>query len=149
MLRENYCLQSCPERIENSHCLGGYDFMGNEFGHPEWIDFPREGNNWSYHYARRQWSLLDQKEQRYHLLADFDREMIHLARQAYCIRRRKYIGYGSTRTIRCWPLFGRVMFWFSISIPRNLSLITASRLQLVLNRWFLTVTPPNSAAMPA
>jgi 1,4-alpha-glucan branching enzyme len=61
---------------------GYLNFMGNEFGHPEWIDFPREGNNWSYHYARRQWSLLDQKELRYHLLADFDREMIHLARQA-------------------------------------------------------------------
>ena len=35
------------------------NFMGNEFGHPEWIDFPREGNNWSYHYARRQWSLVN------------------------------------------------------------------------------------------
>ena len=37
---------------------GGYlNFMGNEFGHPEWIDFPREGNGWSYKYARRQWNL--------------------------------------------------------------------------------------------
>ena len=35
------------------------NFMGNEFGHPEWIDFPREGNGWSYQYARRQWSLAD------------------------------------------------------------------------------------------
>jgi 1,4-alpha-glucan branching enzyme len=60
---------------------GYLNFMGNEFGHPEWIDFPREGNNWSYHYARRQWSLLDHHELRYHFLADFDREMIHLARQ--------------------------------------------------------------------
>jgi 1,4-alpha-glucan branching enzyme len=33
-------------------------FMGNEFGHPEWIDFPRQGNNFSYHYCRRQWNLL-------------------------------------------------------------------------------------------
>jgi len=58
---------------------GGYlSFMGNEFGHPEWIDFPREGNNWSYHYARRQWSLIDNKELKYHYLADFDREMISL-----------------------------------------------------------------------
>jgi 1,4-alpha-glucan branching enzyme len=38
---------------------GYLNFMGNEFGHPEWIDFPREGNNWSYHYARRQWHLVD------------------------------------------------------------------------------------------
>ncbi len=58
---------------------GGYlNFMGNEFGHPEWIDFPREGNNWSYKYARRQWSLLDNLDLRYHFLADFDREMLSL-----------------------------------------------------------------------
>ncbi len=40
---------------------GYLNFMGNEFGHPEWIDFPREGNNWSIHYARRQWSLADNR----------------------------------------------------------------------------------------
>jgi 1,4-alpha-glucan branching enzyme len=58
---------------------GGYlNFMGNEFGHPEWIDFPREGNNWSYKYARRQWRLVDDPELRYHQLADFDRDMINL-----------------------------------------------------------------------
>jgi 1,4-alpha-glucan branching enzyme len=56
---------------------GGYlNFMGNEFGHPEWIDFPREGNDWSYHYARRQWSLVDDKKLKYHFLGDFDRAMI-------------------------------------------------------------------------
>ena len=58
---------------------GGYlNFMGNEFGHPEWIDFPRVGNNWSYKYARRQWNLVDNMELKYHYLADFDRDMIHL-----------------------------------------------------------------------
>jgi 1,4-alpha-glucan branching enzyme len=57
---------------------GYLNFMGNEFGHPEWIDFPREGNNWSYQYARRQWSLISNQELRYHFLSDFDREMIHL-----------------------------------------------------------------------
>jgi len=58
---------------------GGYlNFMGNEFGHPEWIDFPREGNNWSYKYARRQWSLRNNKQLRYHYLSDFDKEMITL-----------------------------------------------------------------------
>ncbi len=60
--------------------LGGaayLNFMGNEFGHPEWIDFPREGNNWSYYYARRQWSLAHNPDLKYKFLADFDREMIN------------------------------------------------------------------------
>jgi 1,4-alpha-glucan branching enzyme len=52
--------------------------MGNEFGHPEWIDFPREGNNWSYKYARRQWHLAEQKDLKYYCLLDFDREMVKL-----------------------------------------------------------------------
>jgi 1,4-alpha-glucan branching enzyme len=56
------------------------NFMGNEFGHPEWIDFPRQGNNWSYHYARRQWSLEANHELKYHYLGDFDREMIRIIR---------------------------------------------------------------------
>jgi 1,4-alpha-glucan branching enzyme len=61
---------------------GGYlNFMGNEFGHPEWIDFPREGNNWSYKYARRQWNLVDDTSLKYHCLGDFDRDMIHLIRK--------------------------------------------------------------------
>ena len=56
---------------------GGYlNFMGNEFGHPEWIDFPREGNNWSYKYARRQWDLVDNKKLTYHYLNDFDQAML-------------------------------------------------------------------------
>jgi len=59
---------------------GYLNFMGNEFGHPEWIDFPREGNDWSLHYARRQWNLLDDKNLKYHYLARFDRDMIALAR---------------------------------------------------------------------
>lgn len=58
---------------------GGYlNFMGNEFGHPEWIDFPREGNGWSHKYARRQWNLVDNKELCYHYLGDFDNAMVHL-----------------------------------------------------------------------
>ena len=64
--------------------LGGQaymNFMGNEFGHPEWIDFPREGNGWSYKYARRQWSLADSPDLKYQYLAAFDREMIRLFRQ--------------------------------------------------------------------
>ena len=58
---------------------GGYlNFMGNEFGHPEWIDFPREGNEWSYQYARRQWSLVENPDLRYQFLNQFDREMIRV-----------------------------------------------------------------------
>ncbi len=58
---------------------GGYlNFMGNEFGHPEWIDFPREGNGWSHKYARRQWDLVDRKELKYCYLNDFDNAMIGL-----------------------------------------------------------------------
>lgn len=60
---------------------GYLNFMGNEFGHPEWIDFPREGNNWSYQYARRQWSLRDNPELKFHALADFDLAMINLVRE--------------------------------------------------------------------
>lgn len=61
---------------------GGYlNFMGNEFGHPEWIDFPREGNNWSYKYARRQWHLAGNKELKYHYLANFDKQMIRLQKE--------------------------------------------------------------------
>ena len=53
-------------------------FIGNEFGHPEWVDFPREGNGFSYHFARRQWSLADDPNLRYHFLNDFDRAMLAL-----------------------------------------------------------------------
>ena len=60
---------------------GGYlNFMGNEFGHPEWIDFPREGNGWSHKYARRQWNLVDNEDLDYHFLSDFDRAMINVVK---------------------------------------------------------------------
>ena len=61
---------------------GGYlNFMGNEFGHPEWIDFPREGNGWNFHYARRQWSLVDNGFLKYEWLNNFDNGMIALAKK--------------------------------------------------------------------
>ncbi len=65
--------------ITASTMNGGYlNFMGNEFGHPEWIDFPREGNGWSCKYARRQWDLVDNKNLLYHAMADFDADMLKL-----------------------------------------------------------------------
>ena len=57
------------------------NFMGNEFGHPEWIDFPREGNGWSYAHARRQWSLARNGLLRYSWLGDFDRAMLHIVKR--------------------------------------------------------------------
>lgn len=56
---------------------GYLTFMGNEWGHPEWIDFPREGNNWSYLHARRLWSLVDDKDLKFKYLNAFDKAMIH------------------------------------------------------------------------
>lgn len=57
------------------------NFMGNEFGHPEWIDFPREGNGWSFHYCRRQWSLRDNGFLKYQWLGDFDHDMVMLTKR--------------------------------------------------------------------
>ncbi len=60
---------------------GYLNFMGNEFGHPEWIDFPREGNDWSFHYCRRQWSLSENSELKYQGLGEFDRDMVKVAKK--------------------------------------------------------------------
>jgi 1,4-alpha-glucan branching enzyme len=68
---------------------GGYlNFMGNEFGHPEWIDFPREGNNWSYKYAKRQWQLANNKDLKYHFLGDFDKGMLNLNKAGKLLEER-------------------------------------------------------------
>ena len=60
---------------------GYLNFMGNEFGHPEWIDFPREGNGWSFHYCRRQWSLKNNEMLKYQWLNDFDEAMVKLTKE--------------------------------------------------------------------
>ena len=60
---------------------GYLNFMGNEFGHPEWIDFPREGNGWSFHYCRRQWSLKENGMLKYQWLNDFDEDMVKLTKE--------------------------------------------------------------------
>ena len=73
-------------------CGGGYlNFMGNEFGHPEWIDFPREGNGWSFKYARRQWSLADNPDLRYGALERFDRDLVHLIKKEKVLEHRPEI----------------------------------------------------------
>lgn len=74
--------------------LGGeawLNFMGNEFGHPDWIDFPREGNAWSYRYARRQWSLVDSPDLRFHQLGAFDHAMVALAQEFGLLHSPDYV----------------------------------------------------------
>lgn len=81
-----------------THALGGegyLNFIGNEFGHPEWLDFPRVGNNESYHYARRQWNLVDDELLKYRYLNDFDAAMNHLEEQYGWLQ--KDPGYVSTK----------------------------------------------------
>lgn len=73
---------------------GGYlAFMGNEFGHPEWIDFPREGNDWSYKYARRQWHLVKDPLLAYQWLAVFDRAMLDIVAEI-----SDYVSYAKAHT---------------------------------------------------
>ena len=69
---------------------GYLNFMGNEFGHPEWIDFPREGNGWSYHHCRRQWSLPDNDLLRYGDLLEFDKAMISLIKKESLMKKDAY-----------------------------------------------------------
>ena len=118
---------------------GGYlNFMGNEFGHPEWIDFPREGNGWSYKYARRQWSLVDNKELSYHQLGDFDRDMINLIASVR--------GFQKTDIIEVWKheqdqvlafMRGKLLFVFNFNPSRSFDgygiLVPKGSYKVVLN----------------
>lgn len=73
---------------------GYLNFMGNEFGHPEWVDFPGNHNNWSYHYARRQWSLAGNQELKFRFLNEFDRKMIAL------VKNEKLLSYPDINLIK-------------------------------------------------
>ena len=100
---------------------GGYlNFMGNEFGHPEWIDFPRDGNGWSHKYARRQWNLVDNQELCYHWLGDFDREMLRVI--------KSQPRFNSTKVVEIWHddgdqilafMRGNLVFVFNFSPTRS------------------------------
>ncbi len=82
MVDRGIALHKMIRLITASTVNGGYlTFMGNEFGHPEWIDFPREGNGWSYKYARRQWSLVDNPNFYFADLNRFDAAMVELLRK--------------------------------------------------------------------
>ncbi|MCR5314083.1 MAG: alpha amylase C-terminal domain-containing protein [Bacteroidaceae bacterium] len=77
MAERGIALHKMIRLVTASTMNGAYlNFMGNEWGHPEWIDFPREGNGWSHKYARRQWNLVDNHELCYHYLGDFDEAML-------------------------------------------------------------------------
>lgn len=96
---------------------GGYlNFMGNEFGHPEWIDFPREGNGWSHKYARRQWNLVDNPELDYHYLGDFDKAMLATIKQQprFNQTRIQEIWHNDGDQILCY-MRGSLVFVFNFS----------------------------------
>ncbi len=91
MVDRGIALHKMIRLITASTINGGYlNFMGNEFGHPEWIDFPREGNGWSYKYARRQWSLVDNPNYFFSDLNRFDHAMVHLLTKNITIQKDKY-----------------------------------------------------------
>ncbi len=64
---------------------GYLTFIGNEFGHPEWVDFPRQGNGWSYQHARRQWSLGDNPNLKFHQMGAFDQALVQFARTQHLL----------------------------------------------------------------
>ena len=118
---------------------GGYlNFMGNEFGHPEWIDFPREGNGWSHKYARRQWHLADDPNLKYHYLGDFDRAMLEII--------RSIPGFQATAITKIWDKDGdnvlaymreKLLFVFNFHPEKSFSdygmLVPEGEYSIVLN----------------
>lgn len=118
---------------------GGYlNFMGNEFGHPEWIDFPREGNGWSHKYARRQWNLVDNKELCYHYLGDFDREMLRVITSIKSFQRTKVveIWHDDADQVLAY-MRGDLVFVFNFSPTKSYSdygfLVPKGKYRVVLN----------------
>lgn len=99
---------------------GYLNFMGNEFGHPEWIDFPRQGNGWSYFYARRQWSLAENPDLRYKSLLDFDRDMIHFVKSSNILIYKPFQLY--VDDVQKVLIFGRGNFIFAMNFNPLLSL---------------------------
>ncbi len=120
---------------------GYLNFMGNEFGHPEWIDFPGAHNNWSYHYARRQWTLRDNPELRFGLLAAFDRQMISLIRETDVLSQAKLIAY-CQHTADQVLAFGRgdMLFVFNFS-PFNS--YTDYTLKVPVGKWQVVLNTDN------
>lgn len=139
MVDRGMALHKMIRLVTASTINGGYlNFMGNEFGHPEWIDFPREGNGWSYKYARRQWDLVDSMHLKYHFLGDFDREMIELIKSIE--------GFEKTPILKVWDNDGDqvlaymredLVFIFNFNPSQSFTdygfLVPAGEYEIVLN----------------
>ena len=118
---------------------GGYlNFMGNEFGHPEWIDFPREGNGWSHKYARRQWNLVDNKELCFHYLGDFDRAMLKVIKSEKDMQKTNVteIWHNDGDQVFAFQR-GELLFFFNFSPTRSYTdygfMVKAGTYQYLLN----------------
>ena len=94
---------------------GYLNFMGNEFGHPEWIDFPREANGWSYHYCRRQWSLADNNQLRYGELECFDKAMLSLLKRERILSKKTHCRYLSEQDKIIIYSKGNILFAFNFN----------------------------------
>ena len=122
--------------------LGGegyLNFIGNEFGHPEWVDFPREGNNWSYQYARRQWSLIDSESLKYGQLGLWDRKMILLIDEYQVLKsdHAKQIFLDAEKKVLAFER-GNLIFVFSFNISESffgyeIALPIAGKYKIILN----------------
>ena len=100
---------------------GYLNFMGNEFGHPEWIDFPREGNHWSLWHARRQWSLAEAPGLRYRFLNQFDRAMIELAgRPGFYLAVPQTVRVDNEKKVL---IFERAGYWFCFNFHPTVSCV--------------------------
>ena len=142
---------------------GGYlNFMGNEFGHPEWIDFPREGNGWSCSHARRQWSLVDDDKLRFRGLNDFDRQMVGYVkkekilnatpRQLYVDEERKVLIFSRGNSIFAFNFNPVASFEnYGFSAPEGRYKITLSSDDGAFGgstQWLSIPTSPGSAGSP-
>ena len=97
---------------------GYLNFMGNEFGHPEWLDFPREGNGYSHYYCRRQWSLVDNPELQYVYMNDFDKAMLSVIREGRLFEKKeKYVHHDNGKQVLIYRR-GDYVFAFNFS-PAN------------------------------
>ena len=118
---------------------GGYlNFMGNEFGHPEWIDFPREGNGWSHKYARRQWNLVDNEDLDYHFLSNFDRAMIKIVKseKRFNLTPVEEVWHNDGDQVLAFKR-GKLLFVFNFSPTQSFAdyglLVEAGEYEVVLN----------------
>lgn len=139
LVHRGIALHKMIRLVTASTMNGGYlNFMGNEFGHPEWIDFPREGNGWSHKYARRQWNLVDNQELDYHYLGDFDRAMVNLLKSQKGFNKTvvQEIWHHDGDQILCY-MRGDLVFVFNFSPSQSFVdygfLAPAGSYQVVLN----------------